>query len=219
MCPQFTFAQQESKLKQAWEMLQARLDSSTIRKFDSRYIEVPDKPWRLVLRGKSDDFNMKVDSYFDDEFISKKTGQTVLGARFDWHMMFDQPMAQSIGFYAGYRGLGFSYSYYLRKKTGRAFAFSSTGARYGLNFRLRRFSTHDVGVDAAIKVVGKEDLRFSGPGTSPDPFGCAQSSSMATTSSTAVASRRLRPTTSRSYSGAPQARSCLVPCITSRRLI
>ena len=170
LCPQFTFAQQESKLKQAWDMLQARLDSSTIRKFDSRYIEVPDKPWRLVLRGKSDDFNMKADSYFDDEFISKKTGQLITGGRFDWRLMFDPPMAQSVGFYAGYRGLGFSYSYYLRKKIGRAFAFSSTGARYGLNFRLRRFSTHNVGVDAAVKIVGEEDQKFSGSGTSPDPI-------------------------------------------------
>ena len=170
VCPQFSFAQEGSRLKQVWAVLQARLDSAAIRKFDSRYIEVPDKPWRLVLRGKTDDFNMKVNSYIDDEYVAEKIGQPVEDGRFDWRLTFNPPMAQSAGFYAGYRGLGFSYSYYLRKKTGRAFSFSSTGARYGLNFRLRRFSTHDVGVDATIKAIGEDELNFSGPGTTPDPI-------------------------------------------------
>ena len=49
VCPQASFAQEESKLKRAWEKLQVRLDSATIRKFDADYIEVPKRPWRIVL--------------------------------------------------------------------------------------------------------------------------------------------------------------------------
>lgn len=169
--PQITFAQEGNKLKRALEKLQTHLDSATIRKYDANYIEVPKRPWRLVLRGKSDDFRMKVNSYFDDDFIAEKTGEEIYGARFDWSLNFDPPMAQSVGFNVGFRGLSFSYSYYLLKKTGRAYSFSSTGARYGLNFRLRRFSTNQMEIDASISGLSDEDNeQLKGPGKSPDPI-------------------------------------------------
>ena len=170
VCPQTSFAQEESKLKRAWEKLQVRLDSATIRKFDADYIEVPERPWRIVLRGKTDDFRMDVNSYFDEDFVSKKIGEAVKGGRFDWTLKFNPPIAQSVGFHAGFRGLSFSYSYYLRKKTGRAFSFSSTGARYGLNFRLRRFSTHSMEIDASIKDYDGVEEKFDGPANAPDPI-------------------------------------------------
>ena len=170
LCPVFTYAQEGGKLIQAWKKLQVRLDSATIRKYDPQYINVPEKPWRIVLRGRTSDFNMTVNSFMDDEFISQKLGTEVYGGRFDWRLNFNPPVAQSLGFYAGYRGLGFSYSYYLLKKTGRSLAFSSTGARYGLNFRLRRFSTNDVGIEATIKPHDEPEESMGGVTSSPDPI-------------------------------------------------
>lgn len=165
-------AQEESKLKQAWRMLQERLDSSAIRKFDQRYIEVPKNPWRVVLRGKTDEFNMQVDSYIDEDWAAEMLGDgEIIGkGRIDWKLTFNPPMAQSVGFFAGYRGLGFSYSYYLRKKTGRAYSFSSTGARYGLNFRLRHFSTNNLYVDATGEEDGVRKYELHSPGKAPDPI-------------------------------------------------
>jgi hypothetical protein len=52
-------------------------------------------------------------------------------------------VASSVGFWVGYRGTGFSYSKSLTKNAGRYYSFSSTGAKYGFNFRLRRFNTQD----------------------------------------------------------------------------
>ena len=65
LCPVFAYAQEGGKLLQAWKKLQVRLDSATVRKYDPRYIQVPEKPWRIVLRGRTSDFNMDVNSYMD----------------------------------------------------------------------------------------------------------------------------------------------------------
>ena len=58
-------------------------------------------------------------------------------------------MASSIGFWAGYRGTGVSYSFSLTKNAGRYFSISTTGAKYGFNFRLRRFQTDEASFTAA----------------------------------------------------------------------
>jgi hypothetical protein len=61
----------------------------------------------------------------------------------DWNLCFEPPVASSVGFWVGYRDTGFSYSKSLTKNAGRYYSFSSTGAKYGFNFRLRRFNTKD----------------------------------------------------------------------------
>ena len=52
-------------------------------------------------------------------------------------------MASSVGFWVGYRGTGFSYAKSLTKNAGRYYSFSSSGAKYGFKFQLRRFNTQD----------------------------------------------------------------------------
>jgi len=166
--PLLASGQESRGLKGVWKKFQAWMDSSAVRKVDRNYIEVPERPWRVVLRTKTDEFKMDVDSYFDDEYLEEKFGHEVDDGRFQWQQRYNPPAAQSVGFYAGYRGLGFSYSYYLRKKTGRSFSISSTGARYGLNFRLRRFKTNDVHVDAQLYEGDQEVDRVEGDGSSYD---------------------------------------------------
>jgi len=153
-CPLALSAQQKGKLLQAWNALQARLDSSAQRKVDARYIEVPDKPWRVVLRTKANGIDMKVESVMDHDYLVGK-GLDDDGITVSWDTRINPPVAASAGFYVGYRGLGFSYSTYFRQKTGRYISFSSTGAKYGLNFRLRRFKTSDVFVDLVVDEDGK----------------------------------------------------------------
>ena len=52
LCPVFAYAQEGSKLIQAWKKLQVRLDSAAVRKYDARYIQVPEKPWRFAQSGR-----------------------------------------------------------------------------------------------------------------------------------------------------------------------
>ena len=124
----------KSTLKVRLHQIQQYLETKAKEKVDSNYIEVPDKPWRVILRYKENavdvDYNQCVDVPATNEHS-------------DWTLCFEPPVASSIGFWVGYRGTGFSYSKSLTKNAGRYYSFSSTGAKYGFNFRLRRFNTQD----------------------------------------------------------------------------
>ena len=114
--------------------VQQYLDAKAKAKVDPLYIEVPDKPWRVILRYKENvvdvDYSQSIDVPADNSHS-------------DWNLCFEPPVASSVGFWVGYRGTGFSYSKSLTKNAGRYYSVSSTGAKYGFNFRLRRFNTKD----------------------------------------------------------------------------
>ena len=116
------------------QQVQQFLDNKAKKKVDPRYIEVPQKPWRVILRYKENvvnvDYTQNVDiPAYDDHS--------------EWNLCFEPPIASSVGFWVGYRGTGFSFSKSLTKNAGRYYSLSSTGAKYGFNFRLRRFNTQD----------------------------------------------------------------------------
>ena len=102
--------------------LQEYLDTKAKKKVDPAYIEVPDKPWRVILRYKEN----AVDVDYSQIIESPETNEYA-----DWNLCFEPPVASSIGFWVGYRGTGFSYSKSLTKNAGRYYSFSTTGAKYG----------------------------------------------------------------------------------------
>ena len=114
--------------------LQQYLDAKAKKKVDPHYIEVPERPWRVILRYKENAVNVD---------YSQSVDFPVTNEHSDWNLSFEPPVASSVGFWVGYRGTGFSYSKSLTENAGRYYSFSSTGAKYGFNFRLRRFNTED----------------------------------------------------------------------------
>ena len=128
--------------------LQQYLDAKAKAKVDPRYIEVPDKPWRVMLRYKENAVDVDYSQSLDFPATNEQS---------DWNLCFEPPIASSIGFWVGYRGTGFSYSKSLTKNAGRYYSLSSTGAKYGFNFRLRRFNTQDGKFCANDYTDGKPD--------------------------------------------------------------
>ena len=126
--------------------VQEYLDAKARKKVDANYIEVPDKPWRVMLRYKES----LIDVDYDNSLIEPKTGDHM-----DWKLHFQPPVATSIGFWVGYRGTGISYSFPITKKAGRQFSITSTGAKYGFNFQLRRFSTNEAVLSYQLTEGGK----------------------------------------------------------------
>jgi hypothetical protein len=114
--------------------VQQYLDTKAKSKVDPHYIEVPDKPWRVIMRYKENVVDVDYSQSLDIDVTNEHT---------DWNLCFEPPAASSIGFWVGYRGTGFSFAKSLTKNAGRYYSFSSTGAKYGFNFRLRRFKTQD----------------------------------------------------------------------------
>jgi len=147
---------QESKpsLIERLHQAQQYLDDKAKAKVDPHYIEVPDKPWRVVLRYK--------ESVFDVDY-SNIAGNPSAGDGAEYEMCFEPPMAPSIGFWVGYRGTGISFAKSLRKKEGTTLSFSTTGAKYGANLRLRGFDMNEMTLISTIYGDGKvEDLNGDG---------------------------------------------------------
>lgn len=107
-----------------------RLDDKAKLKYDPLYIEVPDRPWRIILRSKLDEITTDFVNYnsFDYE---DETYKTLLD------MQLDSKLNKSVGLWVGYRGLGIGYYYKLGKKDLYNISISATGAKFGFNFRLR----------------------------------------------------------------------------------
>ena len=116
------------------QQLQQILDTKAKSKVDPNYIEVPDKPWRVILRYKENVVDVDYSQHIEFPGTNDYS---------DWNLCFEPPVASSVGFWVGYRGTGFSYSKSLTKNAGRYYSISSTGANYGFNLRLRRFNTQD----------------------------------------------------------------------------
>jgi len=127
------------KLARLLRQAQQFLDSAAMRKVDPHYIEVPRKPWRVILRYKETEVD--ADYKTDLSFPEYKE-------RLVWSLCFEPPISASVGIWAGYRGTGISFSKSLVKNAGHYFSISSTGAKYGFNFRLRRFSTEEATFNA-----------------------------------------------------------------------
>ena len=140
--------------------VQQFLDERARRRVDPRYIEVPDKPWRVILRYKENG----VDVDFDQRVNYPQTNRYA-----EWKLCFEPPIASSIGFWVGYRGTGFSYSKSLTKNAGRYYSISSTGAKYGFNFRLRRFKTQDARLTGRDYENGQVTFEINEDATMPAP--------------------------------------------------
>ena len=144
VCPKDTAQTFMKRLRQ----VQQYLDDKAKKKVDPRYIEVPEKPWRVILRYKETAVDVDYDNHIELPEWNESS---------DWQLSIEPPASASIGFWAGYRGLGISYSKSIAKNAGRYFSFSATGAKYGFNFRLRRFNTSDVKFHATDYKDGKEN--------------------------------------------------------------
>lgn len=143
------------------QQVQNYLDSAARAKVDPQYIEVPEKPWRVILRGKEN----SVDVEFNNSLDFPETRE-----HSDWKLQFSPPTASSIGFWVGYRGTGVSFSKSLTKNSGRYFSVSSTGAKYGFNFRLRRFNTDQAHLSSKDYVDGvPTENPLDTAGTMPAP--------------------------------------------------
>ena len=126
--------------------VQQYLDSAARKKVDSRYIEVPAKPWRVILRYK--------ETAFDVDY-SNVAGDPAAGDGAEWQLCFEPPSSASIGIWAGYRGTGFSFAKSLKKKAGTTLSFSTTGAKYGANLRLRGFEIDEAKLTSTIYEYGE----------------------------------------------------------------
>ena len=116
------------------------IDSLSVKGLDHRFIEAPKKPWQVILRGNINQSDLKMSStlpHAEEIFDNLMKGEMV------WEPRVKTDPATYAGFWAGYRGYGFGYSWNVGGDKGRILTFGATGGSYGVNLRIHWFDNDE----------------------------------------------------------------------------
>ena len=151
----------------ALKAVKTYIDSSAVKGIDTRYLEVPEKPWAVMLKSNANDMDLRSTTHMTAEQLAAHS----VDGELNFETKFEPEQEVSIGGWIGYRGYGLGYSYSLRRSRGRNFSIGATGANYGISLRTRSFSTdeltahywgHDEGesVDTTFRANTWDDVKI-----------------------------------------------------------
>jgi len=103
-------------------------DSIVVKGIDRRYIDVPDKPWQIILR-----------TNVNQTIVSMQTEGTMAGHDYSAKPYLKTTPSKHLGLWVGYRGLGMGYSMNVGGDKGRKLTFGCTGGAYGVNVHIHSF--------------------------------------------------------------------------------
>jgi hypothetical protein len=132
------------------------IDTMAIKGLDTRYIEAPQRPWQIILRGNINQSDLKLSAttaHAEDILFFMKDEMT-------WEPRIKTDPATYAGFWAGYRGYGFGYSWNVGGDKGRILTFGATGGCYGVNLRIHWFDNDEP--EVYMKGTGLEDVTEDG---------------------------------------------------------
>ncbi|MBR2114465.1 MAG: DUF4421 family protein [Prevotella sp.] len=139
-CMQMQAQEQKPWVLRVLNAVKTYIDSSAVKGIDTRYLEVPEKPWAVVLKSNINDMDLRSTTYMTEEQLAMHN----LKGEVNFEAKFKPDREVSIGAWIGYRGYGLGYSYSLQRSKGRNFSIGATGANYGFNLRIRSFSTDEL---------------------------------------------------------------------------
>jgi len=121
--------------------LGAFIDTLAQRNIDHRYIEVPKRPWQIVLKFNANDMNLRSTTDIRE--------YSALGenSRINMETKLKPSFTSSIGAWVGYRGYGLGYSFSLTGNNGTYLSIGATGSNYGINIRSRKFTTRKMNLE------------------------------------------------------------------------
>jgi hypothetical protein len=115
------------------------IDSLSIKGLDRRYISAPKKPWQVIVKGNINQSDLKLSS------TTQNAEEVLFFAKDEmtWEPRAKTDPASYLGFWAGYRGYGFGYSWNIGGDKGRILTFGATGGSYGVNLRIHWFDNDE----------------------------------------------------------------------------
>jgi len=134
--------------KQSWAKRSAKkvgtyIDTLANKNIDPRYIQVPTRPWQVVLKFNANDMDMRSTSKISEQSL-KEYGYD---GEVNVETKLMPTLSSSIGAWVGYRGYGLGFSLSLSGNKGSHFSLGAMGANYGINLRTRRFTTREMNVN------------------------------------------------------------------------
>ena len=124
------------------------IDTMSVRGVDRRYIEAPEKPWQLIVRGN-----------VSQTIVSMNTKGVIEGMEYDAKPSLRTEPAQYVGLWAGYRGYGLGYTVNVGGDKGNYFTIGATGGSFGINVRIHSFdnSSPNLNLDSDILSDSNKD--------------------------------------------------------------
>jgi hypothetical protein len=127
----------------------AFIDTLAIKGVDPNYLEIPEKPWQVVLKGNVNQSDLKLNStihHAEDYFSYVKGDMT-------WEPRVKTDPATYVGVWGAYRGYGLGYSWNVGGDDGRLLTFGLSGGCYGLNLRIHWFDNDNPEVNFSANVL------------------------------------------------------------------
>ena len=106
----------------------AKIDSMSVSSVDRRYIDAPEKPWQLIVKGN-----------VSQTIVSMRTQGSIAGEEYIARPYLKTTPSQYVGLWAGYRGYGLGYTVNVGGDKGSNLTFGATGGSYGINVRIHSF--------------------------------------------------------------------------------
>ena len=127
--------------------MSTKKDSMVVRWVDRRYIDIPDQPWQIMLRGN-----------ISQTIVSMKTNGSVRDEEYDNDTRLVTQPSKKIGFKVGYRGCGIGYMVNVGGNKGTRLTLGATGKSYSLNVRYHSFENSHPDIDMVSDLLTEEDL-------------------------------------------------------------
>ena len=126
-------------LKKVYNKVTAYFDSTRVKGYDSRYIEMPKYPWTAMVQSAFDQTDLRMSSTLNASNLPPmiESGEQSL----KWEPRILTKTSTSVGAWVGYRGHGIGYAVNVGGDKGKSLTLTSSGKFYSVNFRYHTFKT------------------------------------------------------------------------------
>ena len=121
------------------------IDSMSVKGVDRRYIDAPEKPWQLIMKGN-----------VNQTIVTMHTQGSMYGEEYSANPHLKTSPAQYLGLWAGYRGYGLGYTINVGGDKGSYFTIGATGGSYGINVRIHSFDNHNPNLNLNFDLIPEE---------------------------------------------------------------
>ena len=124
------------------------LDSMSVKGLDRRYIDAPEKPWQIIVKGN-----------VNQSILSMTTAGSIMDFNYDAKPYLKTEPSKYVGLWAGYRGYGLGYTVNVGGDKGSYFTLGAMGGAYGINLRIHTFENDhpNFNLESALIPDGYED--------------------------------------------------------------
>ena len=126
----------------------AHIDSMSVAGLDRRYIDAPERPWQVIVRGN-----------VNQSTVCMTTAGSIMGIKYNARPHLKTEPSRYVGLWVGYRGYGLGYTVNVGGDKGSYFTIGATGGAYGVNVRIHSFENDhpDFNLESNFMFEGEEE--------------------------------------------------------------